>query len=119
MLGVESSLPEMDPMHALSARLTSKRLYIADLAARLEAMESGEAATHPVAYRLYAKRLKSAVAEYPAALLASQLGAAHPAVLQAIEQQQFEADGMLSGLGSGRAVVAAAKLFRSLASPGR
>jgi hypothetical protein len=101
-------------MHALSARLMSKRLYIADLAGRLEAMESGKAPTTPVAYRLYARRLKSAVAEYPTALLASQLGRSHPAVLQAIEQQQFEADGMLSGLGSGRAVVAASRLFRSL-----
>jgi hypothetical protein len=107
-------------MHALSTRLTSKRLYIADLAARLEAMESGKQAMSAVAYRLFARRLHSAVAAYPAGLLAAQLGRKHRSVLQAIEQHQFEADGMLSGVGSGRAVVAAATLFRALApSPGR
>lgn len=102
-------------MHALSARLTSKRLYIEDLAARLDAMERGKQAMSAVAYRLFARRLHSAVAAYPAGLLTAQLGRTHPAVLQAIEQQQFEIEGMLSGVGSGRAVVAAAALFRSLA----
>jgi hypothetical protein len=101
-------------MHALAVRLTSKRLYIADLASRLESMESGKTAMHAVAYRLYARRLKGAVAAYPAALLAAQLGSAHPSVLQAIEQHQFDAEGMLSGTGSGRALVAAAKLVRRL-----
>lgn len=106
-------------MHALSVRLTSKRLYIADLASRLESMESGKAAMHAVAYRLYARRMKAAVAAYPAALLAAQLGASHPSVLQAIEQRQFEAEGMLSGAGSGRALVAGAKLLRRLRQAAR
>src|SRR3982751_5182995 len=98
-------------MQALSVRLTSKRLYIADLAGRLEAMESGKAATSAVAYRLYARRMKTAIAAYPADLLAAQLGGAHPSVLHAIEQQQFELEGMLTGRGSARALVAAQRLL--------
>ena len=103
-------------MQALSVRLTSKRLYIADLAGRLEAMESGKAAMSAVAYRLYARRMKAAIAAYPADLLAAQLGRSHPSVGQAIEQQQFEAEGMLSGRGSGRALVTAQKLLRAIRS---
>ena len=101
-------------MHALSARLTSKRLYIADLATRLDAMESGKAAMNAVAYRLYARRLAAVVAAYPAELLAAQLGGSHPAVRHAIEQNRFEVDGMLDGRGSGRALVRAATLLRRL-----
>jgi hypothetical protein len=103
-------------MQALSVRLTSKRLYIADLAGRLEAMESGKVATSAVAYRLYARRMKAAIAVYPADLLVAQLGRSHPSVLQAIEQQQFEAEGMLTGRGSGRALVAAQTLLRRVRS---
>ena len=107
-------------MHALSVRLSSKRLYIADLAGRLEAMESGRTAMNALAYRLYARRMQAAMVGYPPGLLAAQLGREHPCVMQAIEQHQFEADGMLSGVGSGRAVVAAARLLRALApSPRR
>ena len=101
-------------MQALSARLTSKRLYIADLAARIESIENGRTPMSATAYRLYARRMKAAVAAYPAELLAAQLGGSHPSVLQAIEQQQFEAEGMMTGRGSGRALVAAASLLRRL-----
>src|SRR6185369_10479763 len=58
-------------MSALSTRLTSKRLYIADLAARLDAMESGRTPMDAVAYRLYARRLGAVIAAYPADLLAT------------------------------------------------
>ena len=101
-------------MAALSTRLTSKRLYIADLAARLDAMESGKTPMDAVAYRLYARRLGAVIAAYPADLLASQLGGAFPAVTHAIEQQQFESDGMLGGRGSARALVRTATLLRRL-----
>jgi len=101
-------------MQALSARLTSKRLYIADVAARLEAMECGKTKMDAVAYRLYARRLAKVVAGYPAELLAAQLGKSHSAVRHAIEQQRFEFDGMLDGRGSGRALVRAATLLRRL-----
>ena len=101
-------------MPALSTRLTSKRLYIADLAARLDAMETGRTPMNAVAYRLYARRLEAVVSAYPAELLAAQLGASLPAVTHAIEQQQFENDGMLGGRGSARALVRAATLLRRL-----
>ena len=57
--------------------LRSKRLFIEDLAKRLEAMERSETRINPVAYRLYARRLREATAGYPEALLRAQLGAAH------------------------------------------
>jgi hypothetical protein len=104
-------------MHALSVRLSSKRLYIAHLASRMEAMENGRAAMNAVAYRLFARRMKEAMADYPSALLAAQLGRAHPSVLQAIERQQFETDGALSGAGSGRARIALTRLVIRLRRP--
>ena len=72
-------------MHAPSVRLSGKRLYIADLAARLEAMENGGAPMNAIAYRLYARRMKAAMEGYPPGLLAAQLGRAYPSVLDAIE----------------------------------
>ena len=101
-------------MQALSVRLTSKRLYIADLAARIERIENGRTPMSATAYRLYVRRMKTAVAAYPAELLAAQLGGSHSAVREAIEQQHFEVEGMLTGRGSGRALVAAAALLRRL-----
>lgn len=101
-------------MHALSVRLSGKRLYIADLAARLEAMENGRVAMNALAYRLYAKRMATAMEGYPSGLLAAQLGRAHPCVMQAIENRRFEADGAAGGpRGKGAADVMAA-LFRHL-----
>jgi len=102
-------------MHALSVRLSGKRLYIADLAGRLEAMESGATAMSPVAYRLYARRMATAMDGYPPGLLAVQLGRAHPSVLQAIESRQFEAARALSGPRAKSAAVTAASLLRQLA----
>ena len=101
-------------MHALSVRLSGKRLYIADLATRIEAMESGRAAMNPIAYRLYVRRMQSAMDSYPLGLLAAQLGRSHPVVMQAIEQRQFEIDGALGGLRGRRAELVATALLRHL-----
>jgi hypothetical protein len=107
-------------MHALSVRLSSKRLYIADLAERLEAMESGRVPMHALAYRLYARRMLTAMAGYPAGLLAAQLGRRFPSVLHAIEQRQFELDGFMSGQRGRRAYVMTRALLRHLhCDPGR
>src|SRR5215218_7100858 len=84
-------------MHALSVRLSGKRLYIADLAGRLEAMEDGVVPMNALAYRLYARRMAAAMDGYPAGLLAAQLGRSHPSVLQAIESRQFAVEGALMG----------------------
>ena len=101
-------------MHALSVRLSSKRLYIADLAERMEAMEAGRTVMNALAYRLYARRMKTAMLGYPAGLLAAQLGRLHPAVLHAIEQRQFEVDGFMSGQRGRKAYVLARALLRHL-----
>jgi hypothetical protein len=101
-------------MHALSVRLSGKRLYIADLAARLEAMESGRTAMNALACRLYARRMKAAMEGYPPGLLAAQLGRGFPAVLHAIEERQFEIDGALRGQHGRRAYVVARALMRHL-----
>src|SRR6185295_6828491 len=109
---VSDRLAGVPLMPALSTRLTSKRLYIADLAARLDALENGRTPMDAVAYRLYARRLEVVVAAYPAELLAAEPGRTHPAVTHAIEQRQFERDGMLGGRGSARALVRTATLLR-------
>jgi hypothetical protein len=101
-------------MHALSLRLSGKRLYIADLASRLEAMEDGRAAMNALAYRLYAKRMAAAMTGYPPGLLAAQLGRSHPSVLQAIENRQFDADGAMAGPRGKSADLVATTLLRHL-----
>ena len=103
-------------MHALSVRLSSKRLYIADLAGRLEAMESGRTSMNALAYRLYARRMQAAMVGYPPGLLAAQLGREHPCVMQAIEQRQFETEGAVGGPRARRARVAATALLGLLQS---
>ena len=101
-------------MPAPSARLSGKRLYIADLAARLEAMEDGGAPMNALAYRLYARRMAAAMEGYPLGLLAAQLGRAYPSVLDAIESRRFEAARALSGPRAKSAAVAMAALLRHL-----
>lgn len=101
-------------MHALSLHLSGKRLYIADLAGRLEAMENGRMAMNALAYRLYAKRMAAAMNGYPPGLLAAQLGRIHPSVLQAIENRQFEADGVFAGARAKGAGLVATALLRYL-----
>jgi len=101
-------------MHALSVRLSGKRLYIADLAGRLEAMEDGGTPMHALAYRLYARRMATAMDGYPPGLLAAQLGRSHPSVMHAIESRQFEADRTLSGPRAKSAAVVMSALLRHL-----
>ena len=103
-------------MHALSLRLSGKRLYIADLARRLEAMEQGAVPMNPVAYRLFARRMQTAMAGYPARLLAAHLGKDWTSVLQALEQRHFDAVGSLPGETGRRAGAVAARLLGVLAA---
>lgn len=107
-------VPADSSLHALSLRLSGKRLYIADLASRLEAMENGRAAMNALAYRLYSKRMAAAMNGYPPGLLAAQLGSTHPSVLQAVENRQFEADGALGGQRGKSASLVATALLRHL-----
>ena len=99
--------------------LQSKRLFIEDLARRLEAMERGETPVNPIAYRLYARRLREATAGYPEALLRAQLGGAHHAVLHVLARRHFDAHGEFAGA-EGAAVRQAAEraLRRAASTPG-
>ncbi len=101
-------------MHALSVRLSGKRLYIADLATRLEAMESGRTPMNALAYRLYVRRMGTAMEGYPPGLLAAQLGRAYPSVMQAIEHRKFETCGAMSGERGRSAQVVATALLSHL-----
>jgi hypothetical protein len=103
-------------MHELSLRLSSKRLYIADLAERIERMESGRVAMNATAYRLYVRRMKAAMRGYPSGLLAAQLGPACSSVIEAIEHRQIELEGFTSGPRGRKAFVAARALLRRLSS---
>lgn len=96
--------------------LVSRRLYIAHLATSLERMESGLQPMHPVAYRLFARRLKAATAGYPEARLADHLGADHPAVEELLAQRHFDVHGRLPGAGAAQACRAAQALLRRLTS---
>lgn len=77
--------------------LRTKRLFIEDLAKRLEAMERRRSPINAVAYRLFARRLRQAAAGYPEALLRAQLGAAHYSVLQELERRHFDEHGRFPG----------------------
>ena len=101
-------------MHELSVRLSSKRLYIADLAERIESMETGQVEMNAMAYRLHARRMKAAMRGYPSLLLAAQLGPVCSSVLEAIEHRQIEIDGFPSGRRGRKAFVEARALLRRL-----
>jgi hypothetical protein len=101
-------------MHERSVRLSGKRMYIAHLAARMESMESGRTAMDATAYRLFARRMRTAMHDYPAALLAAQLGRSCPPVLHALEQSRFEAVGSLPGPQARQAHTVACALLRKL-----
>lgn len=79
--------------------LQGKHLFIEHLAQQLEAMEQGRAPMRPVAYRLYARRLREAMAGYPEARLAAGLGGSHPAVAEALAVRFFDTHGFLPGTG--------------------
>jgi hypothetical protein len=85
------------PVASPDSSLASKRLYIAHLAQRLDAMERGYAAVQPLAYRLYARRLQEAMAGYPEGRLAKALSASHPAVADALANRHFATHGSFVG----------------------
>lgn len=77
--------------------LQGKHLFIEHLAGQLEAMEAGRAPMRAVAYRLFARRLREAMAGYPEARLAAGLGEAHPVVAEALAARFFDTHGFLPG----------------------
>jgi len=91
-----------------------KQLYIAHLAARIEAMERRTVKLNPFSYRLWTRRLREAMAGCPEPLLANGLAISHPSVAQALEQRYFNTHGVLPGPDGKAARHAANQLLRRL-----
>ena len=89
----------------------SKLLYIAHLAERLDAMESGRVPISPRLYRLAARRLRQAIAGCSEAWLARELAARHPQVAEMLEVRYFNDHGRL---GPGAAAAACSLASRAL-----
>jgi hypothetical protein len=81
-----------EPLH-----LANKQLYIEHLADRLHAMELGEMPTHPIAYRLCARRLKQALAGFPVPRLALGLADMPDTVTHALADRHFDSHGSFPG----------------------
>lgn len=103
-------------MRDLSDPLLSKRLHLSFLARRLEGLERSGPAANPVAYRLFARRLHQAMAGYPPGALAAQLGADHPAVLDALACRHFDDHRRFPGGAGQRACQAADALLRRVST---
>ncbi len=73
-----------------------KQLFIQHLAERMEQMECKAVAMQPVAYRLYARRLREALAGYPSGR-GSALGQRYTAVAEALASRHFDSHGWLPG----------------------
>jgi|GEM_PF-1869586 len=106
-------------MSDLSDPLEARRMYIAHLAAQLDAMDSGAAPVRAVAYRLFARRLVAAMAGYPEAQLAAELGGHHGAVKHALEQRHFDVHGVIPSEGAAFARLLATALLRKAGRRGR
>ena len=74
-----------------------KHLFIQHLAERLEQMECAAMPMQPIAYRLYARRLREALAGYPVARQRCPLAQRYTAVSEALAARHFESHGWLPG----------------------
>ncbi len=106
-------------MSDLSDPLEARRLYIAHLAVQLDAMDSGVVPVNAVAYRLFARRLVAAMAGYPEAQLAAELGGQHDSVQHALEQRHFDVHGVMVGEGAAFVHLLATALLRRAGHRGR
>ena len=97
--------------------LRGKHFFIEHLAQRLEAMERGAEPMKAVAYRLYARRLREAMAGYPEARLAESLAHAHPAVAEALAVRHFDTHGVLPGAQAGAVLKAARSALERMRRP--
>ena len=90
-------------MPAVPPELASKHLYIEHIARQLDAMDEGRIGLQPVAYRLYAKRLRAALAGYPPAQLARGLAREHASVMHALDERHYDLHGTFPGRGAATA----------------
>lgn len=95
-------------------RLEGKQLYIEHLAQRLQAMEAGDVPIAPIAYRLYARRLRAAAAGCPEQRLTRRLAQSHPAVAEMLAVRHFDEHGVLPGAAGSAARPVADALLRRL-----
>ena len=86
-----------------SSPTESKQLFIQHLAERLEQMDCGAVRVQPIAYRLYARRLREALADYPPGRQQVELARRYPAVAEALATRHFNAHGWLPGSHAGHA----------------
>lgn len=92
----------MGSRKSLHAGLGGKHLYIAHLAEKLEAMESGRLPMEALTYRVHARMLARALAGYPETRLDAALGGSHPAVREALANRFFADTGHLKELSGTR-----------------
>jgi hypothetical protein len=97
--------------------LESKRLYIEHLAERLESMELGRTPMKAIAYRLFARRLREAMAGYPEAQLVARLSRATAAVTDALATRHFDTHGMLPAADGETVRAVADQLLRRMRTP--
>ena len=74
-----------------------KHLFIQHLAERLEQMECAAVPMQPLAYRLYARRLREALAGYPVSRQRGPLAQRYTAVSEALASRHFDSHGWLPG----------------------
>lgn len=92
----------MESRKPVQAALGGKHLFIAHLAEKLQAMESGRLRLEPLSYRVHVRMLAKALAGYPEARLDVALGRSHPAVSEALANRFFADTGHLKELGGAR-----------------
>lgn len=74
-----------------------KQLFIQHLAERLEQMETAAVPMQPIAYRLYARRLREALAGHPSGRAGTPLAQRYTAVSEALASRHFDSHGWLPG----------------------
>jgi hypothetical protein len=95
----------------LDPALETRRLYIEHLAERLEQMERGIAPMKAIAYRLFARRLREAMAGFPEAQLVARLSRNRTVVTDALAIRFFDVHGRLPAPDGEAAQGAADRLF--------
>lgn len=93
---------------------TSSYLFVEHLAETLEAMEAGRLSLHAVAYRLFARRLRYALAACPRARLAASPVGSMDAVSEAMANRYFDDHGRLPQTGGKAVQFIADRLFERL-----
>lgn len=108
-------------LHGMSDHLQSRRLYIADLATRQHAMESGAVTMAPLAYRVLSRRLREALAGLPEVAARAGLPDLPPQLLplvaEVLETRHFDHHARLYGLWAPHCRAEADALFARLRRP--